>query len=285
MPAGFAASRVGAPADAWSTLTPMGGVVRQSAWDLACECVDEAVASGATPSLERLGRLGQLGSLPSFIAALTEDDDLASLADDYARERESLGLSPSEIAAELLVLGRILERHGEGDLRAALERCLVAYVGRVTGELAERARRDPLTGLLNHRAFHAQLQAEAVRARRYRGRIALVAFDLDDFKGINDRDGHLEGDRLLRAFSAALAGTVRETDFAGRTGGDEFAALLLEAGPGTVDGFLDRLREHLPEGLSMSVGVAYLPEECSAAEQLLAAADRRLYADKTANAA
>ncbi|HYY75675.1 MAG TPA: GGDEF domain-containing protein [Gaiellaceae bacterium] len=263
----------------------MPGVVRQSAWDLAVECVDEAVACGATPSLERLGRLGQLGSLPSFIASLSLGEDLRALADDYALERESLGLGPGEIAGELLVLGRVLGRHGEEEARRDLEGCLVAYVERVTGELAERARRDPLTGLLNHRAFHAQLQAEAARARRHGGRIALVAFDLDRFKETNDRDGHQEGDRLLRAFAAALAGTVRETDFAGRTGGDEFSVLLLEAGPGTVEGFLLRLRERLPEGFAVSAGAAYLPEECSAAEQLLEAADRRLYADKTARAA
>ena len=262
-----------------------GGVVRQSAWDLAGECVDEAVGGGVTPSLERLGRLGQLGSLPSFIAALGTDDDPAELADDYARERESLGLAPSEVAGELLVLGRVLGRHGEDEARVALERCLVTYVARVTGELAERARRDPLTGLLNHRAFHTQLHAEALRARRYRGRIALVVFDLDDFKTVNDRDGHLEGDRLLRVFAAALAGTVRATDFAGRTGGDEFAALLLEAGPGTVETFLERLHDRLPDDLRVSAGAAHLPEECSAAEQLLVRADRRLYSNKTSKAA
>jgi diguanylate cyclase (GGDEF)-like protein len=272
-------------ADAAPKLTGVPGVVRQSAWDLAVECVDEAIARGATPSLERLGRLGQLGSLPSFIAALSHEEDLAALVGDYARERESLGLGPGEIAGELLMLGRVLGRHGEEEARGELEGCVVAYVERVTSELAERARRDPLTGLLNHRAFHAQLQAEAVRARRYRGRIALVAFDLDGFKATNDRAGHQEGDRLLRAFAAALAGTVRETDFAGRTGGDEFAALLLEAGPGTVEGFLARLRDRLPAGLAVSAGAAYLPEECPAAEQLLEAADRRLYADKTAKAA
>ena len=263
----------------------MQGVVRTSAWDLAVECLDEALATGAVPSLERLGRLGQLGSLPSFIAALGEDDDPDAPAADFARERESLGFSPQEITAELLVVARVLERHGEAEARATVDRCLVVYVERVTAELAERARRDPLTGLLNHRAFHAQLAAEAVRARRYRGSIALVAFDLDRFKETNDRAGHQEGDRLLRAFAAALAGTVRETDFAGRTGGDEFAALLLEAGPRDVERFLARLREGLPEGLSASAGAAHLPAECSTAEHLLAAADRRLYADKTARAA
>jgi diguanylate cyclase (GGDEF)-like protein len=272
-------------ADGTPKLSHVPRVVRQSAWDLAVECVDEAIACGLTPSLERLGRLGQLGSLPSFIASLSQEEDLATLADDYAHERESLGLGPGEIAAELLVLGGVLGRHGEEEARRDLERCIVAYVERVTGELAERARRDPLTGLLNHRAFHAQLQAEAARARRHRGRIALVSFDLDRFKETNDREGHQEGDRLLRAFATALAGTVRETDFAARTGGDEFAALLVEAGPGTVEGFLARLRERLPEDFAVSTGAAYLPEECSAAEQLLEAADRRLYADKTAKAA
>ena len=272
-------------ADPLPTLGFVQGVVRTSAWDLAVECLDEALATGAVPSLERLGRLGQLGSLPSFIAALGGDEDADTLAADFARERESLGLAPQEIAAELLVVARVLDRHGEAEARAAIDRCVVVYVERVTAELAERARRDPLTGLLNHRAFYAQLAAEAARARRYRGSIALVAFDLDRFKETNDRAGHQEGDRLLRAFAAALAGTVRETDFAGRTGGDEFAALLLEAGPRDVERFLARLRERLPEGLSASAGAAHLPAECSTAEHLVAVADRRLYADKTARAA
>ena len=92
-------------------------------------------------------------------------------------------------------------------------------------------------------------------------------------------------DRLLRAFATALAGTVRETDVAGRVGGDEFAALLLAAGPGDVGAFVARLRDGLPEGLAVSAGAAHLPEECSAAEQLLQTADRRLYSDKTARAA
>jgi diguanylate cyclase (GGDEF)-like protein len=261
--------------------------VRLSAWDLAVECVDEALAAGSVPSLERLGRLGQLGSLPSFIAALGlgEDEDPSEVAADFAKERESLGLAPEEVAAELLVLGRVLERHGEVEARAQVERCLVGYIARVTDELADCARRDPLTGLLNHRAFHALLGGETARARRYRGRVALVLFDLDHFKETNDREGHQEGDRLLRAFAAALVTTLRETDVAGRVGGDEFAAVLLAAGPGDVDAFLSRLRAELPPDLSVSAGAAHLPDDCSAAEQLVATADRRLYSDKTAKAA
>jgi diguanylate cyclase (GGDEF)-like protein len=263
----------------------VAGVVKSSAWDLAVECVDRAVEEGAAPSLERLGRLGQLGSLPSFVAALGGDDDPSELAQDFARERESLGLPPGEVAGELLVLGRILDEHGEADAREALDRCIAAYVVRITGELSDRARRDALTGLLNHKAFHARLGSEVARARRYRGRLALVLFDLDRFKETNDRDGHQEGDRLLRMFSAALAGTARETDVVGRLGGDEFGALLLEVDPATVAAFVARLRGRLPDGPAVSAGAAFLPDEGTTPEQLLVAADRRLYEDKAQGSA
>ena len=261
----------------------MTGVVRTSAWDLAVESVEQALADGVVPSLERLGRLGQLGTLPSFVASLDGDEDPVELADDHARERESLGLAPAEVAAELLVLGRVLDRHGETEARRALDGCVVAYVERVTGELAERARRDPLTGVLNHRAFHARLLSEAARARRYRSRIALLLFDLDRFKETNDREGHQEGDRLLRAFASALAGTARETDSIGRLGGDEFAALLIESGPETAGSFLARLHERLPKEISASAGAAFLPTDASEPEGLIEIADRRLYADKRAS--
>ena len=257
----------------------------KSAWDLAVDCVDEALAEGLCPSLERLGRLGQLGTLPSFIAALCEGDDPARLADDYARERESLGLAPTEVAGELLVLGRILERNGHGEAREALDACLLSYFGRVTGELADRARRDALTGLLNHRAFHARVATEIARARRYRARLALLLFDLDGFKATNDELGHQEGDRLLRAFAAALGATARETDAVGRLGGDEFAALLVHGDAAAVTAFRVRLGERLPDGVAFSSGAAFLPEVPFAAERLFSLADRRLYAAKAARAA
>jgi diguanylate cyclase (GGDEF)-like protein len=258
----------------------VAGVVKTSAWDLAVECLDRAVEEGAVPSLERLGRLGQLGSLPSFVAALGGEDDPSALADDFARERESLGLAPGEVAGELLVLGRILDEHGETEAREVLDRCISAYVVRITGELSDRARRDPLTGLLNHEAFHARLGAEVTRARRYRGRLAVVLLDLDSFKERNDREGHQEGDRLLRMFASALTGTARETDSVGRLGGDEFGALLLEADEDTVAAFVTRLQARLEDGPAASAGAAYLPGDGTTPGELLGHADRRLYADK-----
>ena len=207
--AGSGAEARGILADALRTLGRVHGVVRLSAWDLAVECVDEALASGAVPSLERLGRLGQLGSLPSFIAALggRRRPGRRSTA-DFARERESLGLAPAEIAAELLVLGRVLERHGETEARGRRSTAASsAYVGprhRRAGRAAPAATRSP--GSSTTAPSTPSSRAEAARARRYRGRVALVLFDLDRFKETNDREGHQEGDRLLRAFASALAG-------------------------------------------------------------------------------
>ena len=186
---------------------------------------------------------------------------------------------------ELLALGRVLERHGERGAREALDHCLLLYFGQVTGGLAELARRDPLTGLLHHRAFHDLVGRELTRAQRYRGRLALVLLDLDHFKVTNDTEGHQEGDRLLRAFGRALAQTARETDAVGRLGGDEFGALLLQADQGSAGAFLHRLQEGIPAELSVSAGTATLADGCVGPEKLFGLADRRLYESKTARAA
>jgi diguanylate cyclase (GGDEF)-like protein len=219
-----------------------------------------------------------------LVVSLAPDEAAEALA-RHADDRERQGVAPDQVVADLLALGRVLDRRGEQRARSALDAAVAAYVARVTGELTERARRDPLTGVLNHAVFHACLGAETARARRYGGRLALVLFDVDRFKETNDRLGHLEGDRLLRALAGALAGTARETDSVGRLGGDEFGALLLEADEKRVGAFLDRLYERLPRQLSVSAGAAFLPVEASTAEELAALADRRLYAHKAARAA
>ena len=158
-----------------------------------------------------------------------------------------------------------------GELRAGRARVDAAveeYVGRVAGKLADRARRDSLTGVLNHAAFQSRLADEAARATRYKGRLALAVFDLDRFKEINDQLGHQEGDRLLREFARTLAVTVRVSDSVGR-----------------LAAFLERLYARLPPDIAVSAGSAFLPADASTPEQLLALADQRLYTQKAARAA
>ena len=126
--------------------------------------------------------------------------------------------------------------------------CVVAYFDRATSELAYQARRDPLTTLLNHQAFTDELQAELERAKRYAHGLTLLFFDLDRFKEINDTLGHPEGDRALRRVADLLRETLRGTDRAGRMGGDEFAAVLVETEGSEAGGkFLDRLVDRCDE--------------------------------------
>src|SRR3954453_23836790 len=88
---------------------------------------------------------------------------------------------------------------------------------------------DALTSLHNRRYFHETLAREVARAHRYQRRLALIVFDLDDFKSINDRIGHLAGDAVLAEAAERLLSVVRSADIACRVGGDEFAVVLPES--------------------------------------------------------
>ena len=88
--------------------------------------------------------------------------------------------------------------------------------------LSELALRDPLTGILNHRASQERLETELARARREDCSVAVVALDIDYFKTINDQHGHAAGDEALRLVAQEIVSTLRPTDFCGRVGGDEF---------------------------------------------------------------
>jgi diguanylate cyclase (GGDEF)-like protein len=306
-------------------LEELAAEIRSCAWELAVATVEEGLLDDQIPSLQRLGRLGQLGDMPTFIAELAREladpqpervrhgSPLAAQAREHARQREAFGFAPREIVSEFLLLRRILwrfvaERAAELDpgevlaaeerLNAAVDRlvteCVVAYFDRATSELAHQARHDQLTGLLHHQAFVRELELELERARRYGHGVALVFIDLDRFKELNDTLGHPEGDRALTRFSALLRDSLRGSDLAGRMGGDEFAAYLVEADEEAGSRLLERLRDRvdeliaageLPEPCAFSAGLAHFPDEAGDADALFRAADARLYEAKRASAA
>lgn len=149
---------------------------------------------------------------------------------------------------------------------------------------------DELTGIANRRQCEDTLPAEIARAERFGTPLTLVIADLDDFKGINDRHGHAVGDDVLREFASVLRATVRETDLAGRWGGEEF--LLLLPGADAVGGaqLADRIRSAFAERtflgrdgevarVTCSFGVAQL-QPADDGRELFAAADRALYRAK-----
>jgi diguanylate cyclase (GGDEF)-like protein len=153
-------------------------------------------------------------------------------------------------------------------------------------QLRAQADRDSLTGLLNRRAFMRELTTEIERSTRYGRRFVLALCDLDEFKKINDTDGHPAGDRALEAVAALLEGTVRASDFAFRVGGDEFALLLPETDAAEAQDAVGRIvtalagDSVLAHGLGISFGLALFPVHGKTPEELIRRADQALYAAK-----
>jgi diguanylate cyclase (GGDEF)-like protein/putative nucleotidyltransferase with HDIG domain len=148
---------------------------------------------------------------------------------------------------------------------------------------------DYLTGLPNARSLFLQLDRELARCKRDNSSLTLMVCDMDGFKKINDRFGHLEGNRVLRLFSQALKDSCREYDYVARMGGDEF--VLIAPGLHAQDAakkidVIRPLARHAgfevcgEDIVSLSVGVAVSPEDGDDAEQLLTQADRRMYLEK-----
>jgi diguanylate cyclase (GGDEF)-like protein len=159
--------------------------------------------------------------------------------------------------------------------------------GRHLGELRFLADHDPLTRLLNRRAFVTRLEGEVARGVRYNRTFGLVVADLDGFKQLNDRYGHACGDEALVAFANVLAESLRKPDDAFRIGGDEFAVLLAEAteeDTRQVVARVETLLEQLSAGgepwaanVSASFGSAACPEDANDPQTLFRLADEALY--------
>jgi two-component system, cell cycle response regulator len=135
-------------------------------------------------------------------------------------------------------------------------------------EAKQLADLDALTGLHNRRFFHETLGREVARAHRYGRRLALVVFDLDDFKAINDRIGHLAGDAVLAEVAERVRSVVRSADIACRVGGDEFGIILPESTLGDAEQLSRRMQQAVasrPIGdvgqLRLSAGAADLRPE------------------------
>jgi diguanylate cyclase (GGDEF)-like protein/PAS domain S-box-containing protein len=158
--------------------------------------------------------------------------------------------------------------------------------------VAETARRDPLTGLGNRRALDDYLERALSLASGEGGQVALCLGDLDDFKDVNDRYGHLVGDQVLQAFADVLRKNLRDADFVGRWGGDEFVAVLSGLpDPGALDAILRRVAAVLEHPLELadrrrvrvraSVGIAVARGSQSRPQDLVRQADQALYFSKS----
>jgi diguanylate cyclase (GGDEF)-like protein len=151
-----------------------------------------------------------------------------------------------------------------------------------------RAATDALTGLPNNRAVGDTLRRMVAQAGRAVSPLSAVLLDLDHFKHVNDAHGHSRGDEVLAAVAVAMRSSLRESDFVGRYGGEEFLILLPDTGKQQAALVAEKVRagvetlyvSSLDRKVTASLGVASLPEDCGDADTLLRAADRALYSAK-----
>jgi diguanylate cyclase (GGDEF)-like protein len=165
----------------------------------------------------------------------------------------------------------------------------VVHALRVEMKYRERlARTDPLTGLLNRRAFDEAIRNEMNRLARFKRPFTLMFLDLDKFKWVNDTKGHAAGDELLKSVARVLVGSLREIDSVARFGGDEFAVLLPETDAEAALSAITNLERNLKgmalgAGFPVSASIGWVTNKYPplAQEELFEEADRRMYLDKT----
>jgi len=178
-------------------------------------------------------------------------------------------------------------------LAVALAWTLARTLTRLHERVEQQAVTDPLTGLWNRRHLAETLEREVLRAVRFGHPISLIILDVDDFKQINDREGHLQGDIVLEKVAAVVEEGTRTIDVAARYGGDELAVILVETDrEGALivgERLADRmratevpLREGGSMGVTISLGVATIPDSADDLEPLVDAADRALLRAKRA---
>ena len=220
------------------------------------------------------------------------------------------GTSPRQVWLDVPVLAIIEDGTDDGELRAMEEGALdwvtraeirpevlpraIRYVldrHRLETELQRMAHIDPLTGLHNRRYLMKQLDIAVAASRRHGHPLTVCVSDIDRFKDVNDRYGHLVGDEVLRSFAGIVSQQLRKEDQVARFGGDEFCLMFPHVTPEEAARAIERIRLaleefelRLPDGTMLSVtatfGSAQLSDEHRDGQHLFEAADRALYEGK-----
>jgi diguanylate cyclase (GGDEF)-like protein len=230
------------------------------------------------------------------------EDDIGRIARD-PRYAKFASAARSHVAFPLAVDGEVLGVLTVGSREAdafpeEARRALEAFAGLAAlailraqqdDELQRLAMTDGLTNLANYRALVGVLDREIAMAAHRSYPLSIVVLEIDKFKRINDRYGHLRGDEVLRAVGNVLRGNCRKTDLAARFGGDEFMLLLPHTSQSVAAQVAERARRQveglvLPDDihLTVSLGVANMPDAGDTADALLDAADRTMYRVKNA---
>jgi diguanylate cyclase (GGDEF)-like protein len=156
-------------------------------------------------------------------------------------------------------------------------------VAQRTAELEMLSKHDPLTGLTNQREMRSMLQHELSRMKRRENDLSVVFLDIDKFKEINDKYGHLEGDNILKELGASINSSVREVDIACRYGGDEFVIICPDASETEARAICERILKnfHAKYEFTLSIGITSTSSDDTATdEELISRADDNMYSAK-----
>ncbi|WP_372788785.1 EAL domain-containing protein [Paraconexibacter sp.] len=266
----------------------------------------------AIHALDRVGRVTGWNPAAESLFGYGADEMIGRPADrllppaEAGREHQAFARVLDGGAAERFESRRVRRDGTQVDVSLTMSPIIndgvVTGVSVITRDVGERKRlerqlryladHDPLTGLLNGRRFEEEIASRIADTARYGGHGAVLALGIDGLKDINDSHGHSAGDALIRSIAERLRGRLRDTDVLARIGGDEMGVLLSRSTPEDArtlaKALLDAVRDHrlLLEGqvvrTTTSIGVAMFDGEKPAASDVLAAAERGLYAAKDA---
>ena len=231
-------------------------------------------------------RLGILYVIPVVLAAW--HDGLGwgisfALATALLRFGVGIDQMPLETPLQVRILNEVAYLAVVGVAIAGL-----SQLRRTQSQLQLLATHDPLTTVLNARAFASQVAQELGRNRRYGRPLALVYLDLDDFKKVNDAHGHATGDAVLRLVADAMRSAVRQADVVGRLGGDEFGVLMPETDGTVAHAVANRLAGGIrtvfrgTPSVTASIGVVAVSGTEAGSDELLRKADQAMYEAKRA---
>jgi two-component system cell cycle response regulator len=250
------------------TATTVAAAREAGEWDIA-------ILDRQLPDGDGLDLCGELrASRPySYLIVLTGDNRDEAKLDAFARGADDYITKPANVEE---LTGRV---------RAG------ARIVALQKQLQELSMTDGLTSLRNRRAFDEHLPAALEHARRYDRNLSLAVIDVDHFKSINDAYGHDVGDAILRGVAEIIAAGTRQTDYAARVGGEEFAVLLPETALFEGLQFAEKLRANVASSairaggeahrVTVSIGIASVPHsQVRNAEELYRAADQALYRAK-----
>lgn len=256
---------------------------------------------------EGLKRAIEDGCIAEFINSISNEDEPLYIFDRNdiqlipCLKKEGIvffGVIPLRVYNSLsgfLCLGNRIERTFDFDIAS-----MMSLVGNQVSLILEKVKlfeetkrlsiTDALTGLYNARYFYQSLDKELERAKRYNERFALIIFDIDDFKEVNDNYGHQAGDEILKEFSKILLQHTRKTDIVARYGGEEFVIVLPNTHKDVAYSLAERIMKQVCETvfkcdgdilhITVSGGIAGFPDDGSNSKDLLYCADMALYEAK-----